>query len=191
MTRAFPSVPASDPPLDPHQPWVFGYGSLMWRPGFAFVERTPAQLAGFSRDMCLTSIHYRGTAEAPGMVCGLSPGGVCRGVAFRVAPEALADVIAYLDRRELISYIYLPRHLPVTLADGRRVVARTYVPDATHAQFVGGWSDAEKARHIAQGVGSEGSSLDYLANIVAHLRELDIADARLESLLAQARAARA
>lgn len=188
MTKAYPPVPAADPAMDPDNFWVFGYGSLMWRPGFDFVESAGARLDGFSRDMCLTSIHYRGTREKPGMVCGLSPGGACRGMAFRIAPAQIEAVVDYLDERELISYIYLPRQLPVALDGGAHVTARVYIPDASHEQFAGGWPDDKKARHIAQGTGSEGRSLDYLASIVAHLREMNIADERLEALLALARA---
>lgn len=188
MDKAFPSVPPSDPVIDPENFWVFGYGSLMWRPGFEFIDCKAARLEGFSRDMCLTSIHYRGTREKPGMVCGLSPGGSCHGQAFRIAPERVKAVIDYLDERELISYIYIPRHLPIIFHDGTTAIARAYLPDAAHAQFAGHWSVDDKARHIAQGVGSEGTSLGYLANIVDHLRELGISDAKMESLLEQARA---
>lgn len=188
MTRTFPQVPAADPAPDPRNYWVFGYGSLMWRPGFSFIEQAPARLEGFTRDMCLLSIHYRGTRDAPGMVCGLSPGGVCEGLAFRIAPDLVNTVIGYLDERELISYIYIPRHLPVTLNSGQTVVARAYVADATHEQFAGHWPEDAKIAHIAQGIGSEGTSVDYLANIVNHLRDLNISDANLESLLEKVRA---
>jgi cation transport protein ChaC len=187
MTR-FPQPPATDPPIASEDYWVFGYGSLMWRPGFAYVEAQGAVLDGFHRDLCLTSIHYRGTREKPGLVCGLCPGGSCLGKAFRIAPEKIAGVIDYLDERELISYIYIPRHLRIRLANGRSAVARVYVADDSHAQFAGHWSDDEKAAHVVQGVGSEGRSLDYLANIIAHLEDLGIIDANLERLLAKARA---
>ena len=188
MAKSYPLVPASDPPMDPQSIWVFGYGSLMWRPGFPFLESRPAKLDGFSRDMCLVSIHYRGTRDKPGMVCGLRPGGECRGRAFRIAPDQAAQVIGYLDDRELISYIYIPRHIMIELDTGVRVVARAYMADATHDQFAGQWSDEVKAQHIAQGEGSEGRSLDYLANIIEHLRVLDITDANLEVLFIKAQA---
>ncbi len=191
MNKSYPTVPASDPPTDPNNYWVFGYGSLMWRPGFEFVERVPALLNGFSRDMCLISIHYRGTKEKPGMVCGLSPGGECRGLAFKIAPEQVDNVVSYLDDRELISYIYIPRHVTLTLANGQTVVARAYVADSTHEQFAGNWPEAEKIAHVAQGVGSEGTSVEYLANIIQHLRDLDIRDANLEALLNKVRAVQA
>ncbi|MDX2144073.1 MAG: gamma-glutamylcyclotransferase [Rhodospirillaceae bacterium] len=186
MTLSFAPAPATDPAIPADDFWIFGYGSLMWRPGFPFVETRGATLNGFHRDLCLTSIHYRGTRDKPGLVCGLCPGGECKGRAFRIAPDDVGRVVAYLDERELISYIYIPRHLPIELDSGRAALARVYVADDGHAQFAGGWSVAKKAEHVAQGVGSEGRSLDYLANIVAHMEELGIVDANLETLLAQA-----
>ena len=175
-------VPSLDQPADF---WVFGYGSLMWRPGFPFVEMQAARVAGFRRDMCFLSIHYRGTAETPGLVCGLmeDPGAICQGRAFRIAPESVATVVAYLDDRELITSIYQPRDLTAVLADGAVVAARTYVADTLHAQFVGQWTDPEKAAAIAAGRGSEGRSLDYLASLVGHLDELKIGDDHLRRLL--------
>jgi len=179
-----------DPQIDQNNFWIFGYASLMWRPGFAFAEAQPATLPGFVRDMCFLSIHYRGTPEAPGLVCGLMPsvGGVCKGRAYRVAPEQIESAVNYLDCRELITGIYLPRHLAVTLGDGRRATARVYVADTVHEQFVGPWPDAEKAAAIVRGVGSEGRSLDYLSSVVEHLRDLAIEDAHMTVLLEKARA---
>ena len=169
--------------------WVFGYGSLMWRPGFSFVEMQAARVPGFVRDMCFLSIHYRGTVETPGLVCGLmeDAAGVCHGRAFRIADDAVPGVIATLDARELISGIYHPCTLPVMLESGVVVNARTYVADTSHAQFVGGWSDDQKAVAIAAGRGSEGRSLDYLASLVAHLDELGIGDGHMHRLLELAR----
>jgi cation transport protein ChaC len=173
---------------EPADFWVFGYGSLMWRPGFSCVEVQAARVSGFRRDMCFLSIHYRGTAETPGLVCGLmaEPGAICHGRAFRIAPEAVAEVVATLDARELITRIYLPQALPAVFGDGRQIHARTYIADTAHAQFVGHWSDADKAAAIAAGRGSEGRSLDYLASLVAHLDELNIGDGHLRRLLTMA-----
>lgn len=178
-------VPSQSLPADF---WIFGYGSLMWRPGFSFVEVQAARVSGFRRDMCFLSIHYRGTAETPGLVCGLmeEPGAVCHGRAFRIAPEDVATVVAYLDERELITNIYRPQILTPVLGDGTTVQARTYVADMSPAQFVGDWSDAEKAAAIVAGRGTEGRSLDYLASLVAHLDELNIGDAHLRRLRALA-----
>ncbi len=176
-------VPAGDPPLDVHELWVFGYGSLMWRPGFLFVETSPARLAGYSRDMCLMSYHYRGTHERPGLVCGLMQGGGCEGRAYRIAAVNADSALAYLDARELITDIYIPRHLPIQLVSGRQVIARVYVADTAHGQFVGAWSDEKKVAHIVQGLGTEGRCLVYLQNLVQHLEELGIADSRMTTLL--------
>lgn len=169
--------------------WVFAYGSLMWRPGFPFVARQRATLAGYRRDMCFLSIHYRGTPECPGLVCGLMPqaGALCHGVAYRVAPADVAAVIDYLDARELITDIYLPRDLAVTLAEGGEVFARAYVAKTTHAQFVGEWDDARKAAAIVAATGSEGRAYDYLSNIVTHLHEMAIADPHLDDIWAEVR----
>src|SRR5262245_51247581 len=115
--------PLGDPAIDRADFWVFGYGSLMWRPGFPFAEMRPAQLPGHRRDMCFLSVHYRGTVDAPGLVCGLMPGeGVCKGRAYRIAPENVDAAVAYLDERELITDIYTPRHLTIDL-DDRKVLA--------------------------------------------------------------------
>jgi len=181
---------AGDPPLDPDATWVFGYGSLMWRPGFKFTEMRPATLQGFHRDLCLISIHYRGTRDKPGLVCGLCPGGSCSGRAFLIAPQERDASLKYLDERELITKIYIPRHMPVTLDDGSAAIARVYVSDAAHDQFVGDWSDEKKTEHVLQGVGSEGHAFDYLENIQRHLDDLRIADDKIARLYALAKAAR-
>lgn len=177
-------VPAGDPALDLDHLWVFGYGSLMWRPGFAFVETQPARLVGYSRDMCLMSYHYRGTIEQPGLVCGLmaTPEAACEGRAFRIAAVNAEAALAYLDARELITDIYIPRHLPIRLAAGHEVIARIYVADTTHGQFVGDWSDGKKVAHIVQGKGTEGRCLEYMRNLVQHIKELGIPDARMAAL---------
>src|SRR6201989_3424360 len=86
--------------------WVFGYGSLMWRPDFEFVERVPARLIGEHRALCVYSFVHRGTPEKPGLVLGLDRGGACRGVAFRVAERNRADTIAYLRAREQVTSVY-------------------------------------------------------------------------------------
>lgn len=168
--------------------WVFGYGSLMWRPGFPFAEMMPAKLSGWRRDMCIQSIHYRGTPEVPGLVSGLTPGGECLGRAYQIHPGDVNDVVAYLDDRELVTDVYLPQHHSIDLTDGRVVSARVYVADVEHDQFAGHWTIEEKITYLLQGMGSEGRSLEYLANIVEQLGLLGIADEGLNDLLTQARA---
>src|SRR5205823_11445244 len=86
--------------------WVFGYGSLMWRPDFPFVERVEARLVGAHRALCVYSFVHRGTAQRPGLVLGLDRGGTCRGIAYRVSVTKRADVIAYLRKREQVTSVY-------------------------------------------------------------------------------------
>lgn len=167
----------------PEDLWVFAYGSLMWQPDFDYVEARPALLRGYHRAMCILSTHYRGRAEAPGLVLGLDRGGSCRGRAFRVAAERAEAVIALLHDREMITGVYRPGPLPVTLDDGRRVAAHGFVVRRDHPQYRGRLRPDEAARLVRQGSGSRGSSRDYLASTVAHLDELGIRDGSLHRLL--------
>src|ERR1700749_2523583 len=109
--------------------WVFGYGSLMWRPGFAFVERQPAMLHGRRRAFCIYSVHHRGTPERRGLVLGLAPGGATRGMVYRVGPEAWDETYAYLREREQPTETYVEARVAVRLADGRRIDALTFLSD--------------------------------------------------------------
>ena len=117
--------------------WVFGYGSLMWRPGFPFLERRHAHLHGYHRALCVYSHVHRGTPERPGLVLGLDRGGRCHGVAFRVAPEEAAETVQYLREREQVTAVYVERRLPVRLAGGETVAALAYVVDRGHPQYAG------------------------------------------------------
>lgn len=169
--------------------WVFGYGSLMWQPGFAWEERVLARLQGWRRSFCMRSIHYRGTVERPGLVLALdrAPGGVCQGVAYSVAGDRTADTLAALRERELISSAYLEKVLPVMLADGRQVEAVTYVIDPEHAQYCGGLTLEDQAQLIAGASGRRGPNRDYLWNTAEHLNGLGIADPDLDWLAARVR----
>jgi cation transport protein ChaC len=162
--------------------WVFAYGSLMWRPDFPFVEVRPARLAGYHRSLCIRSTHYRGTPARPGLVLGLDRGGSCLGRAFRVAPAEAEAVLRTLHEREMITNVYLPRFLPVLLDDGRRVPAWAFVVDRGHAQYWRGDQPAA-ALMVRTGVGSAGSSRDYVADTVRHLDQLGIRDSALHRLL--------
>ena len=118
--------------------WVFGYGSLMWRPGFEFEERRPALLRGYHRAFCVYSHVHRGTPEKPGLVFGLDAGGSCRGVAFRVDAARAEDVKRYLQAREQVTLVYRDVVKPVELVDeGRRVEALCFVVDRAHEQYAG------------------------------------------------------
>ena len=164
--------------------WVFGYGSLIWNPGFDYGEQQLATLHGFRRAFCLWSIHYRGTEKTPGLVLGLDPASEaqCQGVAFFVPAEAAAKVHAYLQERELVSYAYHERQEQLTLADGRTVLALCYVVDPAHSQYAGGLDLPTQAEVIMRASGSAGPNKTYLENTVQHLAALGIADQSMEAL---------
>jgi len=170
--------------------WVFGYGSLVWNPGFDTVERVIARLPGYHRSFCMRSVHHRGTPEEPGLVLALdrTPRGTCSGVALRAAPDRADEVLAYLRERELVSAAYLEKRLPIRLADGRSVEAVTYVIDPRHVQYCGTLELEEQARIIAAAHGGRGPNSEYLHNTFAHLRELGIDDPDLEWLSRRVRA---
>ncbi len=169
--------------------WVFGYGSLVWNPGFEVAERVIARLPGYHRSFCMRSIHHRGTDENPGLVLALdaAPGVVCHGVGLGVAPDQSDAVLDYLRERELISSAYLERMLEIDLADGRRVEAVTYVVDPDHVQYCGGLDLEEQARIIAQAVGGRGPNSEYLFNTTDHLGQLGITDHELDWLVRRVR----
>ena len=168
--------------------WVFGYGSLMWRPGFAFVERQPAMLHGRRRAFCIYSVHHRGTPERKGLVLGLAPGGAVRGAAFRVAEADWASVYAYLKEREQPTETYVEAEIHVRLADGRRVKALGFLSDVAHPQWAGRLTFEEQARLIAGSRGLSGRNIDYLRDLVLHLREEGVADRNMETLLTRVEA---
>ena len=161
--------------------WVFGYGSLMWRPGFAHRAVVPALLRGYHRAFCVTSFRHRGTRDRPGLVLGLDRGGSCRGRAFRVAAADAPAVLDYLDERELIDYPYRRACVPIRAA-GRRVTALTYLVDFNHAQYAGGLTPERTAAIIRDANGISGANPDYLRDLIAHLDELGIPDGPLHAL---------
>lgn len=168
--------------------WVFGYGSLLWDPGFAPAERASARLDGWHRSFCMLSIHHRGTEAEPGLVLALdaAEGAVCRGAALRVAAGEEAAVLTMLRARELISSAYVERALPVRLGDGRQVGAVTYVIDPAHRQYCR--FDLEtQARMIARSTGGRGPNRDYLYATAAHLADEGMGDTDLDWLVNRVR----
>jgi len=163
--------------------WVFGYGSLMWRPDFAFVERKAATLHGRRRAFCIYSVHHRGTYQRPGLVLGLAPGGSVRGAAYRVAEAAWPDVYAYLLEREQPTETYIEAKSAVRLADGRRVECLAFLSDVRHAQWAGALSIERQAELIAGARGLSGPNIDYLRDLVHHLRAEGVRDQAMERLL--------
>lgn len=178
--------------------WVFAYGSLIWKPGFAHAGRFPARLRGYHRSFCLWSHRYRGTPERPGLVLGLDRGGACRGVVFRVPGAAAAEVLAYLDARELpdgAEVVYHRRTLHVdvdrprgqTEGQGRepsRVPAIAYVANRACRLYVQRLDAPQAAATIAGGHGQMGPNREYLVNTIAHLAEIGVQDAGLMRIAA-------
>jgi len=147
--------------------WVFGYGSLLWNPGFSVAEQSIATLPGYARSFCMRSIHHRGTEEDPGLVLALDAieGTECEGLALRVEPGTEDETLAYLRERELISSAY----------------------HADHVQYCGGLPLEEQAQIIANAVGGRGPNTEYLFNTAQHLNELGLVDADLEWLVMRVR----
>jgi cation transport protein ChaC len=169
-----------------HDLWVFGYGSLMWRPGFAFEEARRARVIGYRRCFCIYSVHHRGTPERPGMVLGLDRGGACAGIIYRVRADNAAETIAYLRSREQVNGVYREAHLPVEITEGdnREVTALAYIVERAHPSYAGQLPLARQARLIRGGQGISGVNLDYLISTLRHLGELGIREPELERILA-------
>src|SRR6516225_4312414 len=164
--------------------WVFGYGSLMWQPGFPYLERVPARLIGLHRALCVYSFVHRGTPEKPGLVLGLDRGGACRGVAFRIAEQTRKDVVAYLRAREQVTSVYREVMRSVWLEnDAReRVSALAYVVDRGHVQYAGRLSLADQHRHVIQGHGQSGANRDYVTATVKAIEAEGFRDTQLHQL---------
>ena len=164
--------------------WVFGYGSLMWRPGFPYVNRLSAHLYGMHRSLCIYSHVHRGTRQRPGLVLGLDRGGSCRGIAYQVAPEEVEQTIAYLRQREQANMVYHEVVRPIRVHDkeDRVVKAMFYIVDRQHEQYAGRLSLETQVELVAQGVGISGKNPEYVHSSVEHLRQMGVRDRPLEKL---------
>lgn len=162
--------------------WVFGYGSLMWRPGFPVRAALRARLNGWQRALCVWSVHHRGRPGAEGLVLGLQPGGSCWGVVYRVPGEARRATLAYLAQRELVTAVYLPRLVTVQTARGR-IRALTFVADTAHVQYARFLSEERAARTVARASGLSGHNRDYLETTVGRIGALGFRDEALQRLL--------
>ncbi|MCZ4273980.1 gamma-glutamylcyclotransferase [Maritalea porphyrae] len=162
--------------------WVFGYGSLIWRPGFDYVQAQQGLVRGLHRQLCVYSFTHRGTEEHPGLVFGLDQGGACRGMAFEVEPGIWDETHAYLREREQGNNVYKESWRKIALADGQVVEALTFVADRTHRQYAGRLPREEQLRLVRQGVGHSGENPEYVINTYAHLAEMNIKDDALKWL---------
>ncbi len=179
-----------DATLNPENVWVFGYGSLMWNPGFPYLRRVPGKLHGFHRSLCIYSHQYRGTPERPGLVFGLDHGGSCRGMVFEVESGLWPETLTYLREREQLANTYVEAFRRVRLDIGQsggtaRLKALAYTVNRSHAQYAGKLPADELFRLAQQGKGKFGACEDYVRNTVEHLRELGVHDPGLENLLAR------
>jgi glutathione-specific gamma-glutamylcyclotransferase len=167
--------------------WVFGYGSLMWRPGFDFLERIPARLIGLHRALCVYSFVHRGTPERPGLVLGLDRGGMCRGIAFRVAAKLRDQTVAYLRAREQVTTVYLETVRRVELEDKarRQVQALCFIVDRSHVQYAGRLGLEERVHLVRQGHGRSGANRDYVVETVQALEALGYRETDLHLLAAR------
>jgi len=179
MARALPKV------LDhfhAHLPdgdlWVFGYGSLMWNPGFEFAHTIEATVHGWHRSLCLYSTGYRGTPEFPGLVLGLDRGGSCHGMAFRVPHAMKTHALLALWQREMRNRSYFPRLLRVRTG-AVTVDALAFVVDPAHPHYAGKLPDSAIVERVARAGGSRGPNLEYLRNTLVHLQSVGVEDQRL------------
>lgn len=161
--------------------WVFGYGSLMWHPGFPHLEVQQARLYGYHRRFCVYSHRYRGTPERPGLVLGLDRGGCCHGMAFKVPAAEGEEVMDYLWEREMVTGVYRPRWARVRIGAGE-IPAATFVVDPRHVQYTGRLPLEEVADLIVQGRGQRGPCSEYLHRTLGHLDALGIHDRSLRKL---------
>jgi glutathione-specific gamma-glutamylcyclotransferase len=166
--------------------WVFAYGSLMWRPGFDYLDRVPARLIGLHRALCVFSFVHRGTPERPGLVLGLDRGGMCRGIAYRVAAASRTRTIGYLRAREQVTTVYVEAMRQIELEDHARRHVRSlcYIVDRSHVQYAGRLTLSERLHHVRQGHGQSGPNRDYVLETVRALEALGYRQSDLH-LLAQ------
>src|SRR5881275_979240 len=179
-----PAKVLSETELSKGDLWVFGYGSLMWRPGFEYADKVPARLIGEHRALCVYSFDHRGTPEKPGLVLGLDRGGACRGIAFRVSAKQRNDTVQYLRSREQTTNVYREVMRSVWLENEarQRVSALAYVVDRGHVQYAGRLSLAEQHRHVVQGHGQSGANRDYVTATVKAIEAEGFRDAALHQL---------
>lgn len=165
--------------------WIFGYGSLMWRPGFEYAEKTPALLRGAHRSLCVYSVVHRGTERRPGLVLGLDAGGSCRGMAFRVSRTRAEETLDYLRAREQVTMVYLEVRRPVTLLDGtsRKVEAVCFLVDRKHPQYAGRLPISRQAEIVRKGKGASGPNVEYISNTIDHLDEMGMKEQGLRKVL--------
>ena len=188
VSLEFPYPPPQPWPVFPvdlehNELWVFGYGSLMWNPGFPFTESATGRLYGYHRDLCVWSWNYRGNRQTPGLVLGLDHGGSCTGVSYRIDNNDRGAVLAYLHHRELNTEIYDVVCSPVMLDTGRKVTALCFVVDRKKEQYTGRLSLGEVTRIVKSARGQRGENTEYVVNTYNHLQDLGVRCRRLQEIV--------
>lgn len=161
--------------------WVFGYGSLIWRPEFDFVERRHTLLHGYHRSLCLWSRVNRGTPERPGLVFGLDTGGSCRGVSFRVSQNEAPEIMEALWRREMPSGAYIPRWLNCRTEEGS-ILALAFTMNRNTTAYVRGLPQDQLLHIVRTAHGSYGPCINYVLETADALKRHGIVDKRLFAL---------
>jgi len=158
--------------------WVFGYGSLMWDPGFPYVEWAPGLVYGYHRALCIYSSRWRGTPEQPGLVLGLDRGGACRGIAYRIAQADVPTSLEALWNREMRRGVYHPRLLRARLPK-REARVLAFIANPLHPGYAGTLPAERTAELVANCCGTRGPNVEYLARTLKHLDELGVRDHNL------------
>jgi cation transport protein ChaC len=162
--------------------WIFGYGSLIWKPDFEYAERRPARVNGWHRALKMWSRVNRGTPECPGLVFGLLSGGSCQGVVFRIPKAEGAQVLTVLWAREMLMGVYDPRWLPCRTPHGT-VNALAFTLSRKSPNHTGVLTEEQYRRIFSDACGRYGTTLDYAARTLEELRRHNIRDRHLERLL--------
>lgn len=166
--------------------WLFGYGSLLWKPGFEYIESRMATVSGWHRSFCIRVARFRGTRDLPGLMMALDRGGQCRGKVFRIPADQAAQALNELFRRELVVKPpgTPPRWLTARTDEGTPLSAISFVVDRRSPFYSGALAPEEVADVVARAAGHWGSCAEYLHHTVAHLEALGIRDRHLWHLQA-------
>ncbi|MBV6273017.1 gamma-glutamylcyclotransferase [Alcaligenaceae bacterium CGII-47] len=161
--------------------WVFGYGSLIWRPEFDYIESRSARVHGYHRSLCIWSRVNRGTPEQPGLVFGLDTGGSCQGKVFRVSATDAAQSLIALWRREMPSAAYIPRWLNCHTSQGP-IQGLVFTTDRKRDGYVPSLPIDQIVPIVHRGHGRYGACTDYVLQTAEALERAGIVDRKLRAI---------
>ena len=167
--------------------WIFGYGSLVWRPAFDHLERAPGYIRNFARRFWQGSPDHRGVPHAPGRVVTLAPepGAICWGMGYRIAPQDWEDVLRVLDDRESGGFERIPMDLCFSDTSRPAAPALAYVARSGNPNFLGPAPLGEMVAQIRRARGKSGTNVDYVLRLASALRELEMEDEHVFALAEQ------